>query len=82
MTRQIMKRPQVFLVEPLPFLAVNGRPKVARQAANEVLTAIINFDERLLAMVAAFHSSQEAPASSFGKWRSPQRGAAQCRECC
>lgn len=48
-----MQSPEVFLVEPRPPRAALGRPEIARQAADEVLFAIVDLDELLPTLIAA-----------------------------
>jgi hypothetical protein len=51
MTQQ-MERAEVLFGKSLPPITLSGRPKVARQAARQTLAAVVDLDQRLLAMVA------------------------------
>ena len=50
---ELVQSPEVFLVEPRPPRAAVGRPEIARQAADEVLFAIVDLDELLPTLIAA-----------------------------
>jgi hypothetical protein len=60
---QMVKCAEVFLGKPRPPLTVNGRPKVAGQAPRQTLAAIVDLDERLLAVIAAIHGTTVPPAA-------------------
>jgi len=49
---QDMERAEIFFGQSLPSFTASGRPKVARQAASETFTAIVDLNLSLLAMVA------------------------------
>ena len=49
---QQIKRTQVFFVEAYPLRAFAGRPEIARQAAAQTLTPIVDLNERLPAVMA------------------------------
>jgi hypothetical protein len=70
---QQIKRTQVFFVEAYPFRAFASRPEIARQAAAQALTPIVDLNERLPAVLAfsglnhrlsAASSSVKAPHSA------------------
>jgi hypothetical protein len=70
---QQIKRTQVFFVEAYPLRAFASRPEIARQAAAQALTPIVDLNERLPAVLAfsglnhrlsAASSSVKAPHSA------------------
>jgi hypothetical protein len=52
MARQKVESAEILLRQPLPPLAFGGRPKIASQAAAETFAAVVDLDERLLAVIA------------------------------
>jgi hypothetical protein len=48
-----MERAEVLFGQPLPALSSGARPKVARHAAGQTFTVIVDLGQRLLALVAA-----------------------------
>ena len=54
---QLMQCAEVFDREPRPTLAVTGRPEIAGDASPQTLTAIVNHDKLLPAVMATLHAA-------------------------
>ena len=52
-----MKGAKVLFAQPRPPRAIGRRPEIARQAADEAFTAIVDLDEFLPTLIAAFRFS-------------------------
>jgi len=51
---QPVERAKIFFGQPYPSLSIDGRPQIACGAPTQTLTMIINLDQRLMALLAAF----------------------------